>query len=91
MSIYLCHPSRVSLRAQVVINGICNFTVFSVSYGCRRNESLPDTNTSALSTLPFVKMNGSYAGLIPLAKPKAPDDKEKEKQEKEDTTGEGKP
>ena len=35
--------------------------------------------------------NGSYATSIPLAKPKAPDDKEKEKQEKEDTTGEGKP
>jgi hypothetical protein len=29
--------------------------------------------------------------MIPLAKSKAPDDKEKEKQEKEDTTGEGKP
>jgi hypothetical protein len=36
-------------------------------------------------------LDGSWPTLIPLAKPKAPDDKEKEKQEKEDTTGEGKP
>ena len=34
---------------------------------------------------------GSRGDMIPLAKAYAADDKEKEKQEKEDTTGEGKP
>jgi hypothetical protein len=34
---------------------------------------------------------GSYAGLIPLANAEEPDDKEREKQAKEEQTGEGPP